>query len=116
VDDQTSRTETALPSTAATPDATSPLPSEAAPPPNATPPPNSPPRPAQPDWRPPRHDSGRNASLVFGVIILLVGLWFFATQTLGIDLPRLDWDQLWPIVLIAIGALIVLNAMQRRTR
>ena len=68
------------------------------------------------DWRPPQHDSGRNASLVFGVIILLVGLWFFATQTLGIDLPRLDWGQLWPIVLIAIGALIVLNAMQRRTR
>ena len=80
------------------------------------PPLNSPPPPAQPDWRPPRHDSGRNASLVFGVIILLVGLWFFATQTLGLDLPRLDWDQLWPIVLIAIGALIVLNAMQRRTR
>ncbi len=53
---------------------------------------------------------------MFGVIILLVGLWFFATQTLGIDLPRLDWGQLWPIVLIAIGALIVLNAMQRRTR
>ena len=50
------------------------------------------------------------------MIILVVGLWFFATQTLGLDLPRLDWAQLWPIVLIAIGGLIVLNAMQRRTR
>jgi hypothetical protein len=50
------------------------------------------------------------------VIILVVGLWFFATRTLGLDLPRLDWGQLWPILLIAIGGLIVLNAMRRRTR
>ena len=105
MDDQTSRTETTPPQSPG-----------AASPPNAVPPLSSPPPPAQPDWRPPPHDSGRNASLVFGVIILLVGLWFFATQTLGIDLPRLEWDQLWPIVLVAIGALIVLNAMQRRTR
>ena len=105
MDDQTSRTETTPPQSPG-----------AASPPNAVPPLSSPPPPAQPDWRPPPHDSGRNASLVFGVIILLVGLWFLATQTLGLDLPRLDWDQLWPIVLIAIGALIVLNAMQRRTR
>ena len=103
MDDQTSRTETTPP------------PSTAPPPPNATPP-TAPPSPTQPDWRPPPHDRGRNASLVFGVIIVVLGLWFFATQTLGLDLPRLDWDQLWPIVLIAIGGLIVLNAMRRRTR
>ena len=87
----------------------------APPSPNATPP-TAPPPPTQPDWRPPPHDSGRNASLIFGVIILVVGLWFFATRTLGLDLPRLDWGQLWPIVLIAIGGLIVLNAMRHRTR
>lgn len=87
MDDQTSRTET-------------------------TPPPST----ATPGGPTPRHDGGRTGSLVFGVIILVVGLWFFATQTLGLDLPRLDWGQLWPILLIAIGGLIVLNAMQRRTR
>lgn len=125
MDDQTSRTETTPPPSTAIPSGTTtqppgasaaPAPQEAPPLSNATPPPNSPPQPTRPEWRPPQHDSGRNASVVFGVIILLVGLWFFATQTLGIDLPRLDWGQLWPIVLIAIGALIVLNAMQRRTR
>ena len=126
MDDQTSRTETAAPSPVEPTDATPPgsalPPPAAAPPPNATPPPDAAPPsdatppPTQPDWRPPPHDGGRNASFVFGVIILLVGLWFFATKTLGLDLPRLDWGQLWPIVLIAIGGLIVLNAMQRRTR
>jgi len=74
-----------------------------------TPPPPSP-------WRPPPSDGGRSAALVFGVIILLVGLWFFATHTLGLDLPRLDWDQLWPIALIVVGGWIVLNAMRQRTR
>jgi hypothetical protein len=121
VDDQTSRTETAPPSTATPPGAAAPQPPGAseAPPPGASAapsPPNSSPPLKQPAWRPPQRDSGRNASLVFGVIVLVVGLWFFATQTLGLDLPRLDWGQLWPIVLIAVGGLIVLNAMQRRTR
>ena len=83
-----------------------------APPPSAPPPP--PPTSAAPDWRPPPADHGRNASLVFGVIILIVGLWFFATRTLGLDLPDLDWGQLWPLLLIGIGAWIVLGAVGRR--
>jgi hypothetical protein len=43
-------------------------------------------------------------------------VWFFATNTLGLDLPDLDWGQLWPLILIAIGAWIVLAAMRQRAR
>lgn len=90
-------------------------PSEAQPPPTmATPPPPSPPPPS-PSWRPPPTDSGRNAGLIFGVIILIVGLWYFATNTLDLDLPRIEWGQLWPLVLIGLGAWIVLNALRRRS-
>ena len=79
--------------------------------------PSPPPHPAQPQaWRPPVSDSGRNASLIFGAIILILGVWFFATNTLGLDLPDLDWGQLWPIILIAIGGWIVLTAMRQRAR
>jgi len=84
------------------------------PPPAATPPP--PAATAPPAWRPPASDSGRNASLIFGAIILILGVWFFATNTLGLDLPDLDWGQLWPVILIAIGAWIVLTAMRQRAR
>ena len=66
-----------------------------------------------PPWRPPPADHGRNASLVMGVILLLIGLWFFATRTLGLDLPRLDWEQLWPVLLIGLGAWIVLGSARR---
>ena len=77
--------------------------------------PASPP-PPPPAWRPPPSDPGRNAWLIIGVIIVIVGAWFFATRTLGLELPRLDWGQLWPVLLILLGAWIVLSAFRQRTR
>jgi hypothetical protein len=65
--------------------------------------------------RPPSSDSGRTGTVVFGLIVLALGLWFFAERTLGIDLPRIEWGSLWPIVLIGIGAWVLLGAA-RRTR
>jgi hypothetical protein len=53
---------------------------------------------------------------VFGVVLVALGLWFFADQTLGLEMPRLDWGDLWPLIIIAIGAWIVLSSMGRRDR
>ena len=90
---------------------------EPPPPPAASPPPPAASqRPPDTAWRPPPSDSGRNASLFFGAILLILGAWFFATQTLGLDLPDLDWGQLWPLILIAIGAWIVYGALRQRSR
>ena len=92
------------------PDPVTPPASRAAAPPNrAAPPPNQ-------SWRPPASDSGRNASLIFGAIILVIGLWFFATRTLGLDLPDFDWGTFWPVILIALGAWIVFAALRQRSR
>ena len=60
----------------------------------------------------PREDD-RLAPIVFGVILLVVGLWFFADQTLGLDMPQLRWSQLWPIFLIGLGVWIALGSMRR---
>jgi hypothetical protein len=81
-------------------------------PPAAQPPGAQPPAP--PAWRPPATGQSRNGALVFGAIIIVIGLWFFATSTLGLDLPELDWGSLWPLLLIGVGAWIVLGAMDRR--
>ena len=75
--------------------------------------PEPPPSPPQPSWRPPTADRGRSASLIFGVLFLLIGGWFFATTTLGLDLPDLDWGQFWPVILIVIGLAIVLRSLDR---
>ena len=58
----------------------------------------------------PRRDDGRAGSIVFGLLLLGVGVWFFLDETLGLALPELHWDQLWPVILIGIGLWIVLGA------
>ena len=83
--------------------------------PPSEPPPQPQERTRPPDWRPPRsNDAGRGASIVGGLIMVGIGLWFFASQTLGLDLPRIDWRQAWPVILIVIGAWIVLGSLRRR--
>jgi hypothetical protein len=54
------------------------------------------------------------ASRAWGLIVLAVGLWFFADVTLGLNMPALAWRELWPIVLIVIGLAIVLRGLARR--
>jgi hypothetical protein len=74
------------------------------------------PEPNQPfETRPQSPDSGpgRVATIVFGLIVIAIGLWFFLDRTLGFDLPDIDWGGLWPVVLIAIGAWILLGAGRR---
>jgi hypothetical protein len=58
-----------------------------------------------------RRDGG---GLVLGGILVLVGVYYLLQQTLGFDLPDLDWDKLWPVILIAIGGLVLYGAWRRR--
>jgi hypothetical protein len=75
------------------------------------PPPMAPP----PTWTTRRsRDDGRAASVIFGIILLGIGAWFFAEQTLDLDLPEVSWGDLWPLILIGIGAWIVLGAVRGR--
>lgn len=87
------------------------------PPPPPSPPPAAPQAPPPlapaPTWRMRRDDPGRTGTIVFGVILAAIGLWFFADQTLGLEMPRLRWSELWPILLIGLGAWIVLGSLRR---
>lgn len=74
--------------------------------PIAQPPPAIPPEPAS---GPPASDGPRYGSIIVGLVILAVGLWYFADRTLGLELPRLDADQLWPIAVIALGVWLIVR-------
>jgi hypothetical protein len=63
--------------------------------------------------RPPRSDPGRSGTILFGVILIVLGLWFFAERTLGIALPHVDWGSLWPVVLIGLGIWMLIGAASR---
>lgn len=96
-----------------------PIPDEP-PAPTSAPPPTTeatpPPPPSVDTWatRRSRAGDGRLGSVVVGLIVLGVGLWFFAEQTLDLDMPDISWGQAWPVILIAIGAWIVLGAVRER--
>jgi hypothetical protein len=47
------------------------------------------------------------ARVLIGLIVAGVGFYYFLTNTLGLSLPQLDWDRVWPFFVIAIGLGIV---------
>ena len=54
------------------------------------------------------------ASRVWGLVLLAFGLWFLAGVTLRLDLPALSWGDLWPLALVLVGALVLIQGLARR--
>lgn len=57
-----------------------------------------------------RRDVG---GIVFGLVVVLIGGYFVLRETLGLAIPELNWDQIWPLILVAIGVSIVWGALER---
>jgi len=51
---------------------------------------------------------------MWGLIVLAVGLWFFADLTLGLDMPDVAWRDLWPLALILLGLAVLARGMASR--
>jgi phage shock protein PspC (stress-responsive transcriptional regulator) len=58
-----------------------------------------------------RASDGGGSGLVVGLILIGIGVWFLVREYL----PQLDWSLIWPIVLIAIGGLVLVTSSRRRT-
>jgi len=56
--------------------------------------------------------AGTWAGRAWGIVLIAVGLWFFAQVTLGLDLPSIDWSLAWPVGLILLGGVIVVSALR----
>jgi hypothetical protein len=55
------------------------------------------------------------AGIIWGLALLAIGLWFFADVTLGLDMPSVAWSDIWPVAIIAVGLLVLLRGMNRRS-
>ena len=51
--------------------------------------------------------------IIFGVVLLLVGGYFLIENTFGYQLPEIDWDMVWPVIVIALGVGILAGALTR---
>jgi hypothetical protein len=134
-DDETQPQPTVSPPSAVPPP-NPPGPAVPPPPPPSEPPPLTakPDRPADPGWReppwiPPRdaRDRARELrekerrdrspspfALVVGLVLIVLGGWWFLERTLGISLPRIAWGSLWPLLLIILGGVILIRSFDRR--
>jgi phage shock protein C len=63
----------------------------------------------EPEPEPAAGANGR-AGIVVGVGLIVLGAWFFAREYL----PAINWGLIWPLILVGIGALILVNAARRR--
>jgi uncharacterized integral membrane protein len=64
--------------------------------------------------------SGRDRRLdfggiVFGAILLVVGGYFLLRNTFGFEIPDLDWDMIWPLLIIALGVSVLVGALRARS-
>jgi hypothetical protein len=56
------------------------------------------------------------ATRVWGLLVLTVGVWFFADITLGMEMPAIAWRDVWPVALIVLGLAVLVRGMAvRRT-
>ncbi len=66
-------------------------------------------------WRRPREPETNVASIVLGLVLLTIGIWYLLDQTLRLDMPRIRWSDLWPIILIVLGGVMLYRSATRRT-
>jgi phage shock protein C len=59
-----------------------------------------------------RRERRGSGGLVVGVILIVIGGIFLVREYV----PALDWDRLWPIILIAVGVVLLLAAIGGRDR
>ena len=55
-----------------------------------------------------RYDWGR---LVFGLLILVIGAYLLLKDTLRLNVPEVTGDAVWPLILIAVGAVVLLRTL-----
>jgi hypothetical protein len=58
-------------------------------------------------------DAGRRydwSSLVFGLLILVIGT-YLLLKALGLNVPEVTGDAVWPLILIAVGAVVILRTL-----
>jgi hypothetical protein len=54
------------------------------------------------------------ATRVWGLLVLAVGVWFFADITLGVEMPSIAWRDVWPVALIVLGLAVLVRGMASR--
>lgn len=58
-----------------------------------------------------RRDLG---AILFGLILLFVGGYYLLQKTFGMNIPDLNWDTIWPVLVVALGVGVLYRAWSTR--
>lgn len=61
-----------------------------------------------------RDRSGSIGFVIVGFILLVVGGYYVLTNTLGLDLGPINWDVIWPIIVLGLGVIFLASAFGLR--
>lgn len=53
--------------------------------------------------------------IIFALLLIGVGSWYLLRNTFGLDLPELDGEAVWPILVVLLGGVILARSMGRRS-
>lgn len=56
----------------------------------------------------------RIASLGIGLLLAGVGAYYVLRNTFGITMPQIDWDLIWPVIVLLVGLAIVSHGLGLR--
>jgi hypothetical protein len=59
-------------------------------------------------------DAALSLTRLWGLLVLAVGVWFFADVTLGMDMPAVAWGDIWPVAIILVGLVVIVRGLGRR--
>lgn len=49
--------------------------------------------------------------LIFGLVLLFAGAYYVLRNSFGLPLDEINWDLVWPFIVVALGGSIVLKAV-----
>jgi uncharacterized membrane protein len=59
-----------------------------------------------------RHRLGDYVVPVLGLVLVTVGGWYLLRNTFGLDMPEINGEAIWPIVVLGLGILILWNTLR----
>lgn len=54
--------------------------------------------------------------LIFGLLIVAIGGYLLLKDTFKIDVPDITGEMIWPVILMAIGAVVLIRSLTGDTR
>jgi hypothetical protein len=51
--------------------------------------------------------------LVFGATLLFTGVYYVLRNTFGLPMNDINWDLVWPVIVVALGGSVIFKAATR---